>query len=412
MKQKERQLREIKIMRVDKSLHLCSTFIALCFLFETAVAAETTEDPVDSNLDLGGALRLQHRYEDWDSSSKGGAGKIDFESLTLKLKGNQGNFFADASYYLRYLNDEEINSLEHGYVGYRFSSDRQLQLGWAYEPFGLQPYPQFGWTFNIPFYLAMGHSSALGGKYVQEFGDWDIQLGAFKKAIPVENRFSPNMADAKDVDDAFVAPTNRLQANEKENQFNLHLNREFKGDGWDGTFGVSAYRGDLVNRLSDGDGDYWGAELQSIIHRGPWTLALQGIRYAFNPNNPAGVSEDSVLFAGAGTPSYLVAAKGSIGVANLAYDLPVSSLGPVKKLRLYSDYSHLLKDKAGWDDSQMATLGVQFFAWPVMGWLDFTWGRNLNVMGGRPGGVGLASADASGSDRVEFRTNLNIGYYF
>jgi hypothetical protein len=35
--------------------------------------------------------------------------------------------------------------------------------------------------------------------------------------------------------------------------------------------------------------------------------------------------------------------------------------GGVSKLRFYNDYSVLWKDKSGWSDSQMNTLGVQVF---------------------------------------------------
>lgn len=361
------------------------------------------------HLKIGGALRFNYRYEDWSSSSKQqGGGDISFDTFYLNLKGEKNDFFFDASYWFK---DNGVQALERGYFGYRLSTSSRVELGATFEPFGIMPYPQFGWTFNIPFYLGMGHTTALGIKYVYDTPQWEAQFGFFKNPLSVDTRYAPNVATTMQVDDEFVAPSNVNQANEKQNQLSGRLVRKFQGDGWTSSLGASGYVGQLYNNTTDRNGGYWGAEVHSLTTVGPWNVQLQGIRYAFDPENPAGVSDDSVLFAGPGTPSYRVAAKGTVGVFNVAYDLPTPS-GPITKLRFYNDYSRLMKDENGWSDSQMNTVGVQFFALPVMGWLDFTWGKNMNMMGGRPGGVGLASASSEGSDEWEFRTNLNIGYYF
>lgn len=362
------------------------------------------------HLQIGGALRYNYRYEDWGSSAKRqGGGKIGFDAFYLNLKGEKNDLFLDASYWFK---DNGVRVLEHGFFGYRFSPRSRLELGASFEPFGIMPYPQFGWTFNIPFYLGMGHTAALGAKYVYDDPRWGLQLGLYKNPQSVDSRFAPDVAPADALDNRFVAPTNTGQANEKQNQFSGRVVRKFHGDGWKSRVVASGYVGQLHNLTTDDNGTYWGGEVHSLSKVGPWRLELQGIRYAFNPKNPAGVSNDSVLFAGPGKPSYRVAAKGTVGVANVAYDLATPTLGPIKKLRFYNDYSRLMKDHSGWSDSQMETVGMQFFAFPVMGWLDFTWGKNMNMMGGRPGGVGLASADAHGGNKWEFRTNLNIGYYF
>nr|CDQ34236.1 hypothetical protein BN993_03690 [Virgibacillus halodenitrificans] len=376
---------------------------------DAPTAPQTAQSWADA-LELGGALRFNHRYEDWSSSDKQqGGGDIDFDAFYLDLEAEKDDLFLDLSYWFK---DNDVRVLEHGFFGYRFSPRSRLEMGATFEPFGIMPYPQFGWTFNIPFYLGMGHNTALGAKYVYEGPKWEAQVGFFKNPLSLDTRYAPNMAAADDVDDAFLAPTNSGQANEKQNQLSGRLVRTFQGDEWESRLGASAYAGQLHNDTTDRNGSYWGTELHALTTFGPWQVQLQGIRYAFDPKNPEGVSDDSVLFASPGTPSYRVAAKGTVGVLNIAYDLPTSRLGPVKKLRFYNDYSRLVKDRSGWDDSQMETVGVQFFALPVMGWLDVTWGKNMNMMGGMPGGVGLASADAEGSGEWELRTNLNIGYYF
>ena len=40
-------------------------------------------------------------------------------------------------------------------VGYHLSERSAVQLGAPFKPFGLMPYPQFGWSYGIPFTSAL-----------------------------------------------------------------------------------------------------------------------------------------------------------------------------------------------------------------------------------------------------------------
>ena len=78
-------------------------------------------------------------------------------------------------------------------------------------------------------------------------------------------------------------------------------------------------------------------------------------------------------------------------------------LGQLKKVKLYTDYSRMMKDKRGWDDSQMFTVGVQFLAMPIMAWVDLTWARNANPFGGAENGTGWTSTSSVGSNDWYYR---------
>ena len=112
------------------------------------------------------------------------------------------------------------------------------------------------------------------------------------------------------------------------------------------------------------------------------------------------------------TPAYLIASKASLASVNLGYDVYTPTLGQLKKVKLYTDYSRMMKDKSAWDDSQMFTVGAQFLAMPVMAWVDFTWARNANPYGGAENGSGFTNTSSVGSNEWYYRTNVNIGYYF
>ena len=111
------------------------------------------------------------------------------------------------------------------------------------------------------------------------------------------------------------------------------------------------------------------------------------------------------------TPAYLMAARASVASFNVAYDVPTPNLGMLKKLRFYNDYSRMFRTRPA-GTTRRCIPQVQFFALPIMGWLDFTWGRNANPYGGAESGTGFSSTSSSRSNEWIFRTNLNIGYYF
>ncbi|VTN12672.1 Uncharacterised protein [Raoultella terrigena] len=62
----------------------------------------------------------------------------------------------------------------------------------------------------------------------------------------------------------------------------------------------------------------------------------------------------------------------------------------------------LWKDKSGWQDSQMNTLGVQVFALPVMLWVDLSWAKNANPWGGALNATGWTSTGVRGQRQMVF----------
>ncbi|XEG73411.1 hypothetical protein QA447_03990 [Pseudomonas sp. abacavir_1] len=363
----------------------------------------------DASLDVGGALRANYRYEDWDSSINRPARWL-FDTFRLDVQGRYQQFSLDAGYWFQ---DRNKRAVDRAYLGYRFDERSDLQVGAPARPFGLLPYPQFGWSYHIPFFLGFGVNTGTGLKYGYKDNDWDFQAAYYPRMLPSSIRYAPEVGRYADLKDNAIPALHGRQDNEKRDQVNLRLARSFQAGDWNNELGASLAASRLYNATTDDNGSFWAAGAHGVFKNGPWTISTQAIRYEYDPKNPSGVSDDSVLMGGNGlTPAFLVAAKGSIGGLNVGYDVATPWLGPVKKVKLYNDYSRLWKDKSGWDDSQMYTAGIQFFALPVMAWLDFTWARNANPWGGAENGTGWTSTTSSGSNDWYFRTNLNIGYYF
>lgn len=362
----------------------------------------------NSSLDIGGALRLNYRDEHWQTTENNG--RLLFDTFRLDVQARYQNLYSDLGYWFQ---DDGKRSIDRGFVGYRLNGQSTLQLGAPFKPFGLEPYPQFGWSYHIPFFLGYGSSAGSGLKYSHKDTDWDVQLAYFPRMLPSGIRYSPEVGRYADLNDNAIAAVQARQDNEKRNQLNARIARTFSVDDWKTELGASLATAQLYNASTRDNGDYWAAGLHAVIKHGPWNLTSQAIGYQFDPKNPGGVSKDSVLMGGNGlTPAYLIASRASVASLNLGYDIDTPGLGQLKRIKLYNDYSHMRKDKRDWDDSQMYTVGAQFLALPVMAWLDLTWARNANPYGGAENGSGFTSTTSSGSNQWYYRTNINIGYYF
>ncbi|MDF3159497.1 MULTISPECIES: hypothetical protein [Pseudomonas] len=365
-------------------------------------------DSGDSSLDIGGALRTNYRDEHWDTTENNG--RFLFDTFRLDVQATYKSLYSDIGYWFQ---DDGKRSIDRGFVGYRLNANSNLQLGAPFKPFGLEPYPQFGWSYHLPFFMGYASSAGTGLKYSYKDQDWDVQLGFFPRMLPSDIRYSPEVGRYADLKDNAIAFTQSRQDNEKRNQLNARVARTFNSDGWKTEIGASLVTAQLYNATTKDDGDYWAAGVHAIINKGLWTVTTQAIRYEYDPENPAGVSKDSVLMGGNGlTPAYLIASKASLASVNLGYDVYTPTLGQLKKVKLYTDYSRMMKDKSAWDDSQMFTVGAQFLAMPVMAWVDFTWARNANPYGGAENGSGFTNTSSVGSNEWYYRTNVNIGYYF
>jgi hypothetical protein len=362
----------------------------------------------NKHIDIGGALRANYRYEDWGSSNYRNPPHLRFDAFRIDASGNYNDAFFDSGFWFQ---DRRKYAIDRAYVGYHLNGNSDLQLGAPFKPFGLQPYPQFGWSYGIPFYLGFGVNNGLGAKYQFHDHGWALDAAYFPRMMPAGVRYAPEVGNFDDLKNTNYG-SQHLQANEKRDQVNLRLAREFHQGDWNNELGGSLAVSRLYNHDTGDNGTYWATGLHALVNHDPWHLSTQVIRYSYDAKGPEGANNSVILMGGNGlTPAYLIPAQATTASINLARDVEVP-WGPVKKLRFYNDYSVLWKDKDGGSDSKMNTLGVQVFALPVMVWVDLTWAQNANPWGGAENATGWTSTQSSGSNKWYFRTNLNIGYYF
>jgi len=167
--------------------------------------------------------------------------------------------------------------------------------------------------------------------------------------------------------------------------------------------GLSAQGGQLYNADTAEDGDHWASAGHLDTHCGRWNVQLQLARYAFNPENPGGVSDDTVT-VGAFLDSYQIATRGNLYVANVAYNLPVNWPG-IQLLTCYNDFSMLDKQISGFDNSYINTTGCLINAGPTYTYVDIIRGKNMIYLGD-------GSLADGGSNDWETRFNINFGIYW
>lgn len=366
-----------------------------------------SQDGTES-LQLGGAVRLNHRYENWDSPNRG-FGKLDFDIFRIDLKGKFDDAYLNASYVIQ---DQEKTSIEKAYLGYHLDQNNSIEAGLVYKPFAIYPYTQNGWTYQIPFFLGYGNNIAPGLNWNYQNQDWDLKLGYYPQMLATNLRYSPESATYDDLSNNAFAFQSGYQ-NEKRHQVNTRIVRKINTDVGKQEFGVSGAVAQLHNKTTDKDGKYYAVGVHTDNNYKRFNLQSSVIHYEYDAKNPDGVDHDMTLMGANGlTPAYFIASEGTVSSLNLAYTLPVKNMGKLKAVRFYNDYSYFDKERSDWAASQMNTTGMMFIASPVMVWADYTWGKNANIIGGATNSTGFTSATSINSDKWLYRVNLNIGFTF
>ncbi|GBL53788.1 signal peptide protein [Pseudomonas citronellolis] len=384
-------------------LRLIACLLPLALLASGAHAVSITDD-----LDLGGALRGRLDYDpDRDIS------KFSFDTFFLTADYHSDTWIAAAKY--RFYGDAypyeytdrvgDIAFAEYAWVGYKFSAQRQVQVGQTPIPFGLLPY--FGSTFfeTLGNVIGLEDTQDIGVKYLQNSAGWDLQAAYYP--IPAEQgrgtsrggrTYGTSVATA---DDYVVDGSD----NHERNILVGRLARKFEGGGWNSEVGASVLGSTLDNRDTDDNGSRYAFALHYSGKRGPWGIQAQATRQQMNAKNPG---SDRLVSFGSFDGTFNVAAKGNLYVADLSYDIP-GRYGWLSGIKVYGNYSLFDKDESAFSDSQRLILGSSFSLGPL--WIALEWlhGRNDPYIGGSDY---TQSLGAGGTGHWENQLYSNIGYYF
>ena len=129
-------------------------FLFLCLIFFKPLIAQR-----DLELDIGGALRFNYNYSDWKNDSKKKGGDFGYDVFRLNLKGNYKKILFDAEY--RFYSDSSGGGmLKHGWFGYQWNENHQIQVGLTQVPFGALPVTSNNFFFNIYYLFKMDRNTS------------------------------------------------------------------------------------------------------------------------------------------------------------------------------------------------------------------------------------------------------------
>jgi len=363
--------------------------------FESRLAELEEQTAKDRGIKIGGALSLEYHYRDFDEASRKKRGDIGFTFFRIKASGAINDLLLSVQYHWY----SYMHAICEGWIGHDFTDNLQAQFGVTPVPFGILPYASHNFWEGVPYYVGLEDDHDLGLKLLYKEDPWDLQIAFFKNA-----EWGSSSDTERHSYDVIAALG---QDNEETNQLNARLAYTFQnGDENSTEVGLSGQLGQVYNGTTESLGTHWAAAAHVNGRYGRFNLMLEAARYQYAPKNPVGV-DDSTVVIGGFADAYEIAAEGTVLVAGLSYDMPVSR-GRVTKLTFYNDYSVLLKDEGSFHDSHINTLGCMISANPLVIYIDIIMGKNAQYLGGP------ADSFAGGDPWEDWHTlfNINIGYYF
>ncbi|SDJ46718.1 hypothetical protein SAMN04488540_108129 [Ferrimonas sediminum] len=353
----------------------------------------------DNGITLGGAVRFQYSYEEYDDDNGDRGGDFDFDTFRLDANGSIGDLTLSAQYrWYQYM-----DVLHHAWVGYDFSDQHNGKVGVTQVPFGILPYASHSFFFSSNFYTGLEDDYDMGLNYQFKNQNNQLDIAFYKNdeqggldgyVSDRSARYSYDIVGVRLADEGiYDAPG--LEAGET-NTFNLRYAHTFDLSDVQLELGASGQYGQLEidNNM---DGDHQAAAVHGIINYKAWNVQLQVTGYEYDVD---GMDVDQMV-VGAYAFYDSIPAEALSYTANVSYNLPVS-LGPISNLTFYNDYTLMTDKPQSLDDTFMNVTGVSITAGGLFTYVDFVVAENQPFIGGTLVGDG-------GTNQ---RLNINFGYYF
>jgi hypothetical protein len=352
---------------------------------------------------LGGAVWIRSAFQDWQENNSANRQGLYFDQFRISIDGEHS---LDGQAKLTFSSQARWWSyqfaIHHLWFGIKFNENHEARYGVTQAPFGAMPAISSSFWYSLNYYHGLEGDHDAGFRYLYTKDGFDLQFGYFRNGEYNDptalNRWAPDLVVSGD------------QGNFERNQFNLRLAYVFgKGTDYSSEFGISGEVGQIKNTFVEEDGDRWAAAIHYVGYYNNWNFYAQGTRYEYNPVNPEGVDDRTVLM-GFFSDQRLVAAEGTtlVGGVRRFWDVDWWLLD---KINAYVEYSTVLKDVAEFNDSRLFNPGVVFQAGPFYVWMDLLMGQNAWYFNDSQANSG-PGAGANNPDKWEFRYNFSLQWYF
>jgi len=358
------------------------------FLGVLALSVPTPSIAADEETDvkLGGAIRLNYGWKDYDDDSDG---QFDFELFAVDVDITKGKWFVDSQF--RFYQD--FNAVHHAEVGYNFDEDNRLALGVSQVPFGISPYSSHGFWFGGTYYLGFEDDYDTGAKWTHQTGNW-----TFDSAYFFNSEYDNSARYGRYSFDVASIPN-------RDNKEDGHGNFRAQYKLGEHTLGASVQAGKFLNRTTLKKGDHVAAAVHFDGHFDSWNLQLQHIYYDFESRADLGTADNRIAMSAFDFP-FEIATEANVTSLNVAKTFEVGNEF-VDKVVCYNDYTYTAtSDKPGLTDSIQNVTGCTLIKNGLYTYIDWIAGKNMWFAGGP--GIGVYD----GPEKWHSRLNINIGYYF
>lgn len=389
--------RNYKFETMIKKKYLLTAILMLGLIIPAGAQDPDLGTKEKPQLKIGGALRFNYNYSDWKPGNRKRWGDFGFDVFRLNVDASYRGFKLAADYRF-YPASSGGGMLKHGWIGYQFKENHQLQIGLVTVPFGILPYSSNSYFFNLQYYVGLEDDADMGVEYIFRNRQWDVRAAFFKNSGLTDfGEKSELTADRYSYD---------IAGGHKEvNQGNVYATYRW-GDKCSHQVGTSVLVGGVYNIGTRSVGYRWAASLHYVLDYRRWNFKAQFSTYNIHLSGAPMNTRHQVTMAAFGS-TYQVASKADIYSAALVYRIPVRKKF-LDEVCIYNDFSYLYKHVKGAFDSFQNVTGCSLVMGPLFVYIDYAIGRNHAWIGNN-----WDNAFAQGSDNAtNIRFNINMGYYF
>ncbi|GAA4883728.1 hypothetical protein [Ferrimonas pelagia] len=371
------------------------------FHYLPAVLALTGTFPLlatEFNPELGGSLRANYNFKQYNAEHRDTLGELSFNMLELKISDR----FADdtwginASY--RFMNGYDY--LRYGYIYYNLSPDWQLQAGIVDKPFGNINNASNSWWYSINYYVGFESDPDAGMTALYHKDQHRLELGLFKNA-----EYQNGRGLTADIISGEIG--SQTYHNQETNQLNLRYSYFMEQGEWSAILGSSLELGQIYNTEYRENGDRYAIAAHADLSYQDWNLQLQALHYDYRQFDEGGAFDASRIGMGMVNSAFEITNRAQVYSANIARSFDTR----IGRLKLYNDYSHLVADSGNpaHQDTRLNVTGASLSYEKFFLYLDHIYGHNLVwTNGDGDNHLGLPQSGSGWGRQI----NLNIGYYF
>ena len=384
---------------------------------EAIAVATQPEEPKKSPIRIGGAMRANHAYGDYDGRRGENIGDSDFELLRLNVDLEYNGVIGRAEY--RYYDDYSM--MHTAWLGYTSDGFGTLKAGIVRVPFGPGAWGvSNSWFFDQHYYVGLSDDMDLGARWTKAFGDLTVDLAYY---LEDEGHWDGTSRDSarysydpvkwnSTVDAEGKVADGATNGFEEKHQVNLRL---IYSTGTIGDIGMSFQYGRLEGtNVDDSGADHLAVSIHAVTPLRDFSLHSQLSYYSYNITDDTPWGTGDLIPMGAFNFAWPVASEAWIPAVSLRYNgLDVSWLDGVTP---YVEWSSIMNKKGDLNDSTLWTFGTMWYWGSLYVYTELGLSDGNYFVGAEGDDYssfyGVNDFGASGNNEWHKRFNVNVGYYF